>query len=119
MRASNYVIYSKPACPHCVKAKQFATFYGVSFVERDITQDIDALRVMKLHELGTVPQVFKDGHLIGDSQEFIKHLTEKRYTIVTEDDEVLERGLTMEEAELALCRHINLGAEDSYIGDDE
>lgn len=45
----------------------------------------------------------------------IEHL----YQIETESGEVLERGLTLAEAEYALCRHINLGAEDAYIADDD
>lgn len=46
-------------------------------------------------------------------------MTGPLYQIETEDGEVLERGLTMAEAEHALCRHINLGAEDACIADDE
>ncbi len=45
-------------------------------------------------------------------------MTEQLYVIETEDGEVLQRGLTMAEAEIALCRHINLGAEDAYIGEE-
>jgi hypothetical protein len=45
-------------------------------------------------------------------------MTEHSYVIVTEDGEILESGLTLTQAEFALCRHINLGAEDAYIGED-
>lgn len=43
----------------------------------------------------------------------------KLYQIETEDGEVLQRGLTMREAEFALCTEINRGAEDACIADDE
>lgn len=45
-------------------------------------------------------------------------MAESLHTIVTDDDEILERGLTLEEAEIALCRAINNGY-DAYIGDEE
>ena len=45
-------------------------------------------------------------------------MTEQLYLIITEDDQILQRGLTMFEAENALCRHINLGAENAFIGDE-
>lgn len=45
-------------------------------------------------------------------------MSEPLHTIVTEDGEVLERGLTLFEAEVALCNAINNGY-DAYIGDDE
>lgn len=47
-------------------------------------------------------------------------MAEQLHTIIDDKtDEVLERGLTMEQAEFQLCRHINLGAEDAYIGEDD
>jgi hypothetical protein len=46
-------------------------------------------------------------------------MTEQLYLIITEDDQILQRGLTMFEAENALCRHINLGAENAFIGEDD
>lgn len=46
-------------------------------------------------------------------------MAEPLYQIETDDGDVLERGLTMAEAEIALCRHINLGAEDASIGEDD
>lgn len=45
-------------------------------------------------------------------------MTEKLYVIETEGGEVLQRGLTMAEAEIALCRAINNG-HDAYIVDSE
>jgi len=46
-------------------------------------------------------------------------MTGQLYLIITEDDQILQRGLTMFEAENALCRHINLGAENAFIGEDD
>lgn len=46
-------------------------------------------------------------------------MAEQLYVIETEGGEVLQRGLTHEEAEFALCRHINLGAGDAFIWQDD
>jgi hypothetical protein len=43
---------------------------------------------------------------------------DKPYCIVTEDDAILIKGLTLAEAEQWLCRYLNLG-EDCYIGETE
>lgn len=70
-----YVIYSKPGCGFCDKAKDLLTAKNISYNEiiLDVGQDKDPSKnyvsVDTLRELipgvRTVPQIFKDGVLIG------------------------------------------------------
>lgn len=46
----------------------------------------------------------------------VKELPQQLHTIVTEDDQILETDLTLEQAETRLTTYLNLG-EDVYIGD--
>lgn len=43
-------LYSKPGCPGCRMSKRFLDKNGVEFVERDVTEDPEALA--RVRELG-------------------------------------------------------------------
>ncbi|USV41070.1 glutaredoxin [Xanthomonas phage BUDD] len=70
-----YEIYSKDACPNCVTAASLAEAKGVEFkvlkLDKDYTRE-DLFS--KAPSARAVPQVFKDGVLIGDLAAFRQHL---------------------------------------------
>ena len=70
-----FEIYTKPGCPFCDRAKDLITAKGFQYVERvlDVGQvkepNVEYFTVPQLHQLvpgaRTVPQIFRDGQLIG------------------------------------------------------
>lgn len=51
-------VYSKPNCPHCVRAKDFLTRHQIAFETVDVTADADALAFIKGRGHQTVPQLY-------------------------------------------------------------
>ena len=69
----NIVIYSKPNCPWCVKAKELMNRLGMKYDEKILEQDYtrDYLRLLVPENLPlTVPQIFVDSHRIGGYEDF-------------------------------------------------
>lgn len=67
------VIYSKPNCPWCVKAKELMNRLGMKYDEKILEQDYtrDYLRLLVPENLPlTVPQIFVDGHRVGGYEDF-------------------------------------------------
>ena len=67
------VIYSKPNCNWCVKAKELMRQLGMKYDELvlNIDYERDELREILPENLPlTVPQIFVDGHRIGGYEEF-------------------------------------------------
>ena len=62
------VIYTKPWCGYCWRAKQLLTAKGVDFTEIDVSDDA-TLEAEMVRRSGrtTVPQIFIDGEHLGDS----------------------------------------------------
>ena len=65
---AHIVIYTKPTCPYCMKAKDILTQKGQTFTEINIAGN-DALRsemISKANGRHTVPQIFiNDAHIGG------------------------------------------------------
>jgi glutaredoxin 3 len=59
-------VYTKSACPYCVRAKALLDRKGVAYEEIDAEHD-DALRTWLVEATGqrTVPQVFVDARSLG------------------------------------------------------
>ncbi len=59
-------VYTKSACPYCVRAKALLDRKGVAYEEVDAEHD-DALRTWLVEATGqrTVPQIFVDGRSLG------------------------------------------------------
>ena len=67
------VIYSKPNCPWCVKAKELMNRLGMKYDEKILEQDYtrDYLRLLVPENLPlTVPQIFVDTKRIGGYEDF-------------------------------------------------
>lgn len=63
------VLYSKPNCPYCVRAKQLLSQKGIVYEERSAVENRDALIEAVTEETGaaprTVPQIWLDGLYVG------------------------------------------------------
>ena len=69
----NIVLYTKPNCPWCVKAKELMNKLNLKYDEKILEQDYtrDYLRLLVPENLPlTVPQIFVDGKRIGGYEDF-------------------------------------------------
>lgn len=69
----NIVLYSKPNCNWCVKAKELMNKLGLKYDEKKLDEDYtrDYLRLLVPENLPlTVPQIFVDGNRIGGYEDF-------------------------------------------------
>ena len=68
---------SRPGCPFCAKAKAALEEAGIAYVDISLPplQRARALRAMTGAQ--TVPQVFVNGRLVGDSQATLRWITER------------------------------------------
>jgi glutaredoxin 3 len=62
-------IYTTPWCGYCARAKALLERKGIAYVEIDVASDPVARDQMIKRAEGrrTVPQIFVDGHYLGDS----------------------------------------------------
>lgn len=59
------IIYTKPGCPHCAKAREHYTQHGISFEDRNAQDNMDYRREMLAITNGdpTVPVIVDKGQL--------------------------------------------------------
>lgn len=59
------ILYTKPGCPYCAKAREFYTAQGVSFEDRNAQDNQTYRREMLAYTDGdpTVPTIVEDGRL--------------------------------------------------------
>ena len=73
------IVYSKPACQYCDKAKALLTRLGHSYTEKVVTKDISLEEFFK--ELGktvrTIPQIVIDENHIGGFNELTEFFADK------------------------------------------
>ncbi|RYF08870.1 MAG: glutaredoxin, partial [Oxalobacteraceae bacterium] len=51
-------LYSKPNCPHCVRAKEYLNRHQLTYETVDVTQHPEALEFIKSRGHKTVPQIY-------------------------------------------------------------
>lgn len=51
-------LYSKPNCPHCVRAKEYLIRHEIQFETVDVTENPEALAFIKGRGHQTVPQLY-------------------------------------------------------------
>lgn len=68
IKPMDIALFSKPGCPYCAKAKALLTEHGHRYEEIELGSQVKlrTLRAMTGEE--SVPQIFIDGVLIGDSE---------------------------------------------------
>ena len=73
------IVYSKPACQYCDKAKALLTRLGHNYTEKVVTKDISLEELFK--ELGktvrTIPQIVIDEKHIGGFNELTEYFADK------------------------------------------
>jgi glutaredoxin 3 len=73
------IVYSKPNCQYCVKAKDLLTRLGCEYTEKIVTKDISLEELFK--ELGktvrTIPQIVIDEKHIGGYNELTEYFADK------------------------------------------
>ena len=73
-----YVIYSKPACIYCVRAKHALEFRGLSYVEKPSEDHMEELTAKVTAATGaahaTYPQIFCGEEYIGGFDKLRVHL---------------------------------------------
>ncbi len=63
------VIFSKPGCPHCARAKALLEANGVVYEEVALGKNVTFSTIREVSGRGTAPQVFIGGRLIGGADE--------------------------------------------------
>lgn len=74
-QTSAITVFSKPACPYCVKAKTLLTEKGFTFEELEVGKDVNLTMFKAITNADTVPQVFIDGNHIGGSDDLVAHFS--------------------------------------------
>lgn len=60
-----FIIFSKPDCPWCTRAKELLLQHDSSYVEIDVTNDETSRIFLKESNLKSVPQIYHNGRLVG------------------------------------------------------
>ena len=68
------VTRSVPPCAYCIKAKELLDSKGITYTEVDIAGNPTALNLFKALGFSTIPQILKDGKLVGDYEGLKEHL---------------------------------------------
>jgi glutaredoxin len=59
------IIYTKPGCPYCAKAREYYTQNGITFEDRNAQDNLEYRKEMFFYSDGdpTVPVIVQDGKL--------------------------------------------------------
>ena len=71
------VIFSKPGCPHCARAKEILDRNGVVYEEVSLGKSVTLSTVRAVSGRGTAPQVFIGGKNIGGADDVEAHFAGK------------------------------------------
>lgn len=63
------LIYTKPTCPYCQRAKALLRAKGVHFTEIDVSNPADQRAMAEKAGRSTVPQIYIGGRHIGGSDD--------------------------------------------------
>lgn len=72
----SYMIFGKPACPYCDRAKQILSKYNIEYTYVDLSLDEARLKQFKEQGFRTVPIIYIDDQYIGGFNELQDHLME-------------------------------------------
>ena len=69
------VVWSKPNCPQCLKAKALLTSKGIDYEEKLIGTNATREELLELvPQARSVPQIFLDGKPVGDYNNLLQFL---------------------------------------------
>lgn len=72
----SYMIFGKPSCPYCDRAKQLLSKYNIEYTYVDLSLDEARLKQFKEQGFRTVPIIYIDDKYIGGFNELQDHLME-------------------------------------------
>jgi glutaredoxin-like protein len=72
------VIFAKPGCPHCARAKKLLESQGYPYDEITMGKDVTSTTLRGVTGAGTWPQVYIGGKRIGGADELEKYLGERK-----------------------------------------
>lgn len=82
---SETIVYSKPSCPSCVKAKKLLDDRQIPYEVKDLGVDIQPQELFDLFEAKglpqprTAPQIFLDGKYIGGYEQLVAYIEDTGY----------------------------------------
>lgn len=68
------IVYTKDGCKYCKWVKRLLADYNVSYQEKNIYNDDEAMKYFKMQEFTTTPQVFIDDEYVGGFERTLAHL---------------------------------------------
>ena len=71
-------VFSKPGCPHCVRAKKLLVAHGLEYEEIVLGRDATVRSLRAVAGSGVAPQVFIEGAHIGGADALEQHLAGAR-----------------------------------------
>jgi len=72
---SEIIIYSKPNCPYCVRAKHLLSAYGLNFQEKVVGVDTTREELLEAApNARTVPQIIINGSVIGGYEQLSSYI---------------------------------------------
>lgn len=75
------IIYGKPACPSCVKAKQLCEMRGYSYEYQEMGKDFDREFIFEQFPgARTFPQIVVNGEKVGGFEGMTKYIEDTAYT---------------------------------------
>ena len=78
-------VYTKDGCKYCKWVKRLLNDHDVSYQEKNIYQDDEAMKYFKMQEFTTTPQVFIDDEHIGGFERTLAYLKEWNIDTVTDN----------------------------------
>lgn len=79
------IVYTKDGCKYCKWVKRLLTDHNVSYQEKNIYNDDEAMKYFKAQEFSTTPQVFIDDEYVGGFERTLAHLKGWNIDTVTDD----------------------------------
>ena len=69
------IVYSKPNCPYCVRAKALLDSYSVSYTEKVVGVDVTREQLLEAApNARTVPQIIINGEVIGGYEQLSSYI---------------------------------------------
>lgn len=70
----SYMIYGKPSCPYCERAKSLLHGLGLDYTYVDLSQDLSKLEEFKQQGFRTVPIIYHGDTLVGGYAQLEEYL---------------------------------------------
>jgi glutaredoxin len=75
------LIYGKPACPYCTKAKQLCDVRGYQYEYQEMGKDFEREFILEnFPGARTFPQIVINGLKVGGYDQFTKYIEDTNYT---------------------------------------